>query len=321
MADEQKDSSTALKKQRTENKINSNSPKIRHIDELKQVFHLPLAKAATRLSVCGTVLKKLSRRYGIARWPYRLIRRIDKAATIIRQSLTNGLVLDDPLVAVALASKNNALLVLRCQVIEHPDVDWSPELDSILSELPELLELSEKARDNDKASAAHMNKEVEKPTAGLFCVMSSLGDSEGISPAMGSSVGSELPAVESSNNFYRIPSQASSTAGGEADAGEDSSGAVFVPFLPDDWDWDSGVDLEVLAQECNSEAATATPCVRSISTRVAAHAERDVQRLRAEDSGGGTKNGKACLLESPVYSDFDDFTGIAAATAVDTGLF
>jgi len=321
MADEQKDPRAALKKQRTESRINSNSPKIRHIDELKQVFHLPLVTAAARLSVCGTVLKKLSRRYGIARWPYRLIRKIDKAATIIRQSLTDGLVLDDPLVAVALASKNNALMAMRCKIIERPDVDWSPELGSILSELPELLELSEKARDNDKANAAHMNKDAEKPTVGLFCEMGSQGDLEGISPAMGSSVGSELPVVESVNNFYRFPRQESSTAGGEADVGEYSSGAVFAPLLPDDWDWDSGVALEVLAQEYNSEPATATPCVCSISTHAAGQAEREVQRLYAEDSGGGIKHGKACLPYSPVYSDFDDFTGIAAVTAVDTGLF
>ena len=48
------------------------------MSELQVVFHLPMAEAALKLGVCSTVLKKICRRNGISRWPYRLIRKIDK---------------------------------------------------------------------------------------------------------------------------------------------------------------------------------------------------------------------------------------------------
>jgi len=53
--------------------------KVLQISELQVVFHLPMAEAALKLGVCSTVLKKICRRNGISRWPYRQIRKIDKA--------------------------------------------------------------------------------------------------------------------------------------------------------------------------------------------------------------------------------------------------
>lgn len=42
-------------------------------NELAQYFHLPISKAAKEVGVCATVLKKICRRNGIPRWPYRKV--------------------------------------------------------------------------------------------------------------------------------------------------------------------------------------------------------------------------------------------------------
>eukprot|EP00871_Galdieria_phlegrea_P002153 jgi/Galph1/2939/GphlegSOOS_G1618.1 len=51
-----------------------------HIDmeTLKSHFHLPMVEASKRLGVCVTVLKKICRRFGIARWPHRKLRSVAK---------------------------------------------------------------------------------------------------------------------------------------------------------------------------------------------------------------------------------------------------
>ena len=41
--------------------------------DLREVFHLALVEAAKRMQVCSTVLKKICRRDGINRWPYRKV--------------------------------------------------------------------------------------------------------------------------------------------------------------------------------------------------------------------------------------------------------
>jgi hypothetical protein len=67
------------------------SAKTLHMNELQVVFHLPMAEAAVKLGVCSTVLKKICRRKGISRWPYRQIRKIDKVMSCRRrcQGLVN----------------------------------------------------------------------------------------------------------------------------------------------------------------------------------------------------------------------------------------
>ena len=41
---------------------------------LEDCFHLPLAQASHRLQICPTLLKKICRKEGIARWPARQAR-------------------------------------------------------------------------------------------------------------------------------------------------------------------------------------------------------------------------------------------------------
>lgn len=109
------------------------SAKVLHMNELQVVFHLPMAEAAIKLGVCSTVLKKICRRNGISRWPYRLIRKIDKAIEELEQSYTAKLGTDDR-AANDLKYKINTLKHLRSQIIENPEVDRSTELGAALND-------------------------------------------------------------------------------------------------------------------------------------------------------------------------------------------
>ena len=41
------------------------------IHDFTRYFHLPIEKAAEGLNVCPTVVKKICRKHGVERWPYR----------------------------------------------------------------------------------------------------------------------------------------------------------------------------------------------------------------------------------------------------------
>eukprot|EP00658_Telonema_sp_P-2_P041078 TRINITY_DN29379_c0_g1_i1.p1 TRINITY_DN29379_c0_g1~~TRINITY_DN29379_c0_g1_i1.p1 ORF type:complete len:267 (+),score=64.84 TRINITY_DN29379_c0_g1_i1:94-894(+) len=43
-------------------------------DQLQRQFHRPLNEAAQRLGVCATILKRLARKHGISKWPYRKLK-------------------------------------------------------------------------------------------------------------------------------------------------------------------------------------------------------------------------------------------------------
>ena len=47
------------------------------IERVAPYFHLPMSAAAKRLGICSTVLKKICRRHGLPRWPYRKLTCID----------------------------------------------------------------------------------------------------------------------------------------------------------------------------------------------------------------------------------------------------
>mmetsp|Transcript_47924 Transcript_47924/g.74845 ORF Transcript_47924/g.74845 Transcript_47924/m.74845 type:complete len:435 (+) Transcript_47924:121-1425(+) len=55
--------------------------------ELRQHFHLPLHTAAQKFGVCTTAFKKLCRRFGIAKWPHRQLRGIDKKIAALKAEL------------------------------------------------------------------------------------------------------------------------------------------------------------------------------------------------------------------------------------------
>ncbi|KFK25847.1 hypothetical protein AALP_AA8G169800 [Arabis alpina] len=55
------------------------------LDDLKKYFHLPIEKAAQTMEVCPTVLKKVCRRGGLRRWPYRKIKSLEKRIAALRK--------------------------------------------------------------------------------------------------------------------------------------------------------------------------------------------------------------------------------------------
>ncbi|XXG81719.1 hypothetical protein AAC387_Pa09g2292 [Persea americana] len=57
------------------------------LNDLINYFHLPIQLASKRLGLCSTVLKKICRRNGLKRWPYRKIKSIDKNIKSLQQSL------------------------------------------------------------------------------------------------------------------------------------------------------------------------------------------------------------------------------------------
>lgn len=48
-------------------------------DQIASYFHLPIAAASREIGICATLLKKICRKYGIPRWPFRKLKSIEKA--------------------------------------------------------------------------------------------------------------------------------------------------------------------------------------------------------------------------------------------------
>lgn len=55
--------------------------------QLRSVFTFPLKEAARRLNVCGTTLKCVCRKHGIARWPYRTLAKLSSNAVKLKHSV------------------------------------------------------------------------------------------------------------------------------------------------------------------------------------------------------------------------------------------
>ncbi|KAJ1494889.1 hypothetical protein T484DRAFT_1926581 [Baffinella frigidus] len=63
-----------------------------YADDLKRMFHLPLADAAGKIGLCQTTFKKTCRRLGISAWPYQkgATRRTAHKDTHLDTSLRHG---------------------------------------------------------------------------------------------------------------------------------------------------------------------------------------------------------------------------------------
>ncbi|KAK9142225.1 hypothetical protein Syun_011625 [Stephania yunnanensis] len=59
------------------------------LSDLEAYFHLPIEVAAKKLAICPTVLKKICRKYGMPRWPYRKeqIKSVDRQILSLKVSL------------------------------------------------------------------------------------------------------------------------------------------------------------------------------------------------------------------------------------------
>lgn len=44
------------------------------LDDLRELFHVPLQTAAASLQISETMVKRVARKFGIKKWPYRQVR-------------------------------------------------------------------------------------------------------------------------------------------------------------------------------------------------------------------------------------------------------
>lgn len=59
-------------------------------DQIASYFHLPIAAASREIGICATLLKKICRKYGIPRWPFRKLKSIEKAMVNLIDSLRSA---------------------------------------------------------------------------------------------------------------------------------------------------------------------------------------------------------------------------------------
>ncbi|CAK7352838.1 unnamed protein product [Dovyalis caffra] len=60
------------------------------LDDFRQYFHLPIEDASRRLNLCPTVVKKICRKFGMNRWPYRKIKSIQRQLTDLQVLLNSN---------------------------------------------------------------------------------------------------------------------------------------------------------------------------------------------------------------------------------------
>ncbi|KAI7728256.1 hypothetical protein M8C21_019039 [Ambrosia artemisiifolia] len=59
------------------------------IEDLVGYFHLPIEEAGKKIQICPTVIKKICRKHGLTRWPYRKIKSIEKKISMKTRYLTS----------------------------------------------------------------------------------------------------------------------------------------------------------------------------------------------------------------------------------------
>jgi hypothetical protein len=59
-------------------------------DQIASYFHLPIAAASREIGICATLLKKICRKYGIPRWPFRKLKSIEKAMVNLIDTLRSA---------------------------------------------------------------------------------------------------------------------------------------------------------------------------------------------------------------------------------------
>ncbi|WOL11589.1 hypothetical protein Cni_G20353 [Canna indica] len=60
------------------------------LKDLASYVHLPIQEAAKELQICPTALKKVCRKHGIRRWPYRKIRSMDREISALQRELRSA---------------------------------------------------------------------------------------------------------------------------------------------------------------------------------------------------------------------------------------
>eukprot|EP00727_Mastigamoeba_balamuthi_P012890 m51a1_g8223 hypothetical protein (357) ;mRNA; r:108755-110743 len=86
-------------------------------DQLSLYFHLPIVDVAKKLGICATMLKKVCRRNGIPRWPFRKIKSLDKMISGLESALDKS-----PEDSQAIVRELAALRSKRAQILRNPEV-------------------------------------------------------------------------------------------------------------------------------------------------------------------------------------------------------
>jgi len=58
-------------------------------EQLRSLFHLPISEVSVKLGICDTALKKICRKNGIKRWPYRKIASVHKIMNCLSSNQEN----------------------------------------------------------------------------------------------------------------------------------------------------------------------------------------------------------------------------------------
>ncbi|XP_023002694.1 uncharacterized protein LOC111496477 [Cucurbita maxima] len=60
------------------------------VNDVWEYLHLPISEASKKLNVCNTVLKKICRRSGLSRWPYRKIRSYERRIAALKTTMNSN---------------------------------------------------------------------------------------------------------------------------------------------------------------------------------------------------------------------------------------
>jgi len=102
------------------------------LEELKEYFSLPIAKAAEALSLSESSLKKICREHGVSRWPWRKIHSVENKIGKIKKQITK----QDKEERKILKDQLETLEAKRDYMIDHPQDLYGPhhtQLKTILS--------------------------------------------------------------------------------------------------------------------------------------------------------------------------------------------
>lgn len=80
--------------------------------DLRDYFHLPIEETAKHVLLCPTVIKKICRKAGLARWPHRKVKSILKQITLLANSLSS----EDPATRARTEAEINRL---QQEMISH----------------------------------------------------------------------------------------------------------------------------------------------------------------------------------------------------------
>ena len=93
------------------------------LEVITRLFNVSRQKAADNLGIHDRTLRRLCKKYGIRRWPYRQMKRIDKQVHRFRQSSS----FDDR--SLALVEDFKQRLPFSSQVVDQDDQDECPSVD------------------------------------------------------------------------------------------------------------------------------------------------------------------------------------------------